>query len=156
MSGKVPNNWEVKNRVQMKALHILVFVFVAIALGSLTYGILGHPKDTSFFIINGILPVLIIIQFLFLNPTSITVAKEDKRLKILTKSLFKKNKSKDLNLNIEDIKGFKVLKARSIVGGKLVIEYATDNGPSSVTINLRNFTLPRRKKLLELMSDTFQ
>ena len=86
MSTGAPNNWQVKNRVQMKALTILVFSSIVIALGSLGYGLLGHPNDTSFFIINGILPVLIIVQFLFLNPTSITVIRQDDRLKISIKS----------------------------------------------------------------------
>lgn len=140
----------------MKALRILIFASVVMALGSLTYGLLGEPKDTSFFIINGILPTLIIVQFLYLNPTSITVSKEGIRFKISNRSLFNKSKFEDLDLSIEDIKGFKVLKARSIVGGKLVIDYSQNNSTSSVTINLRNFTFPRRKKLLELMDDTFQ
>ncbi len=156
MSKKVPNNWEIKNRVQMKALRILVFASVVMALGSLTYGLLGEPKDTSFFIINGILPTLIIVQFLYLNPTSITVSKEGSRFKISNRSLFNKSKFEDLDLNIEDIKSFEVVKARSIVGGKLVIEYATNKGLSSAKVNLRNFTLPRRKELLKLMSDTFE
>ncbi|MEQ9168052.1 MAG: hypothetical protein RLO12_17455 [Fulvivirga sp.] len=156
MPKDVTTNWEVKNSVQMKALSILVLCAVVIALGSLTYGLLGQPKDTWFFIINGILPVLIIVQFLFLKPSSITVIKEGDRLKISNHSLFNRKKSKDLDLNIAAVKGFKVLKARSIVGGKLVIEYSKDNELSSVSINLRNFTFPRRNKLLQLMSDTFQ
>lgn len=156
MSAEVNNNWEVKNSVQMKALGILVIASFVMALGFLTYGLLGHPTDTAFFIINGILPVLIIVQFLFLKPSSITVIKEGDRLKISNHSLFSRKKSKDLDLNIADVKGFRVLKARSIVGGKLVIEYSKDNKLSSVSINLRNFTFPRRNKLLQLMSDTFQ
>ncbi|MEQ8478740.1 hypothetical protein [Fulvivirga sp.] len=156
MPKDVTTNWEVKNNVQMKALSILVIASLVMALGFLTYALLGHPTDTSFFIINGILPVLIIVQFLFLKPSSITVTKEGHRLKISNHSLFNRKKSKDLDLNIDDVKGFKVLKARSIVGGKLVIEYSKDNTLSSVSLNLRNFTFPRRNKLLQLMSDTFQ
>lgn len=156
MSKQVPSNWEVKNRVQLKALSILVLCSVLMALGSLTYGLLGQPRDTSFFLINGILPVLIIIQFLLLKPASITVAKEGNSFKISNHSLFDRRKSKDILLPVNDIKGFKVMKARSIVGGKLVIEYTKDNTLSSVSINLRNFTFPRRNKLLQLMSDTFQ
>ncbi|MTI39126.1 hypothetical protein [Fulvivirga lutimaris] len=156
MSGEATNNWEVKNSAQMKALSVLIIASMVMALGFITYALLGQPTDTSFFIINGILPVLIIVQFLFLKPSSIAVIKEGDRLKISNHSLFNRKKSKDLDLNIDDVKGFKVLKARSIVGGKLVIEYSKDNTLSSVSLNLRNFTFPRRKKLLKLMSDTFQ
>ena len=156
MPTEAPKDWEVKNRVQMKALTILIFCAVVMALGSLTYSLLGHPKDTAFFVINGILPVLIIVQFLFLKPSSITIAKKGDSFSVSNHSVFNRKKSKVLNLSVDEVKGFKVLKARSIVGGKLVIEYSKDNQLSSVSINLRNFTFPRRNKLLKLMSDTFQ
>ncbi len=149
-------DWVIKNQVYFRALVIVLTTLLLFMGLFLFYSAFGPEADKPFALFNIIIPALIILQFLLLNPAIISIEKRGDTFIIKSRRVFNPFKKRNYTLPLMDVIGYEVKQSRSIVGGKLVIRFKLKGKEKSCKIDLQNFTMARRSRLLQLMADTFK
>jgi hypothetical protein len=154
--AKEIGDWTVKNQVHVRALRILITFAFLLAIVSFGYLFFDQSDEIPTFVFIGFISSAIIFQIFFLKPSVITIIRSGDHLNIISKSLFNPKSKTEINIPINDIIEFKVVKTRSIIGGKLLIKYNIGDHRETITLFLKNFTLSRRMQLLDNLSNTIK